>query len=167
MTSIARPNESVAVVSRTIVKSSLVEMTRIRPGEVTTGDVRIGLAVRVGGGSSSNPRWPRFSQTKLPHLRGILADAGGEDQSINPAQRCGHRADGLHQPVDIDFQSQASVRMLRSLLQNFAHVRRNPRKAEQAGLVVQGMVRVVPPSALCVARDRAARPGPGCRCECP
>ena len=82
----------------------------------TTGDVGIGLALRVGGCIEFQAQMAKVFASEFPDLRGILTDASREDQSVNPAQRCGHRPDSLHQPVDIDFQSQASVGTVRSLL---------------------------------------------------
>ena len=155
------------MVSRTIVKSSLVAMTRIRPGEACTGDVRIGLAARVGGGIEFQSQMAEVFADELPDLRGILADAGGEDQSINSSECCGHRSDCLHQPVDIDFQGQASVRTFGGLFQNLAHVRRNPGEAKQAGFVVQRIVELLDSQPLAAAGGRAARPGQDCRCACP
>jgi len=103
------------------------------------GDIRVRPAVGVGGAIQSQPKMPQVLAHQLPDLSRILTYTRGEGQSINPAKDRRHGAYGLNQPVDIDFQRQASRRMVGSLLQNVAHVRRDPRKAEQAGFVVQNM----------------------------
>ena len=47
------------------------------------GDVRIGLAARVGGGIEFQPQVAEVFADEFPDLRGILAHPSREDQSIN------------------------------------------------------------------------------------
>ena len=61
-----------------------------------TRDIDIGLAVRIGGNIEFQSQMAQVQAGEFPDLRGILADAGREDQSINPAQRCRHRSNGLN-----------------------------------------------------------------------
>ena len=82
---------------------------------------------------------PKLLAHQLPDLSRILTHTRGEGQSINTAKDRRHATYGLNQAVDIDVQRQASRMMVRRLLQNLAHVRRDPRKAEQAGFVIQDM----------------------------
>ena len=75
-----------------------------------------GLQRALAGVSSFQPQMAQVFADQLSNLRGILADSSREDQSINPAQRRGHCSDSLHQSVDIDLQSQASIRTVRGFL---------------------------------------------------
>src|SRR5262245_15216086 len=91
-------------------------------------DPRTARRVRAFVESDAEPHGRRADA--LANLRRVLADASGEDQPVDAAERCRKRADVLRGLIDEVIDRKARTR--RAAVQQLAHVVADARDAEQA-----------------------------------
>ena len=97
-------------VCRAIISSSLVGITHAAVAARGRADAR--AALRVGRRIELDAEPGRVAADALADRRGVLADAGGEDDRVEPAERGGERAELAADAVDeqVDRQLRAAAR---------------------------------------------------------
>ena len=160
---LAQFRESTSRVWMAIILSSSVGMTHAEVG--LSAVVMRGPARGVGGGIEAHAQPLGAPADRLADRCGVLADAGGEHQSVDAAECRRQRAQLLGDAVDEQLD-----RLMRPRLgarQQLAHVVGDAGDAEQARLLVEQRLdlRAVPASAA--GSGRAARPDRASRCGSP
>ena len=121
---------------RAIISSSLVGITHaaVRLAAVLMRGPCFAFARRVELDAEPG----RLPAHPLADRRRVLADAGGEDDRVEAAERRGERAELAADPVDEEVDGELRPRLGR--LEQRAHVARHARDAEQAGLAVDQLL---------------------------
>src|SRR6478736_6200096 len=98
----------------------------------SAADARTVRGVRLRVELDAEPR--RLPAHALADRRGALADAGGEDDGVQAAERGGERAELAPDAIDEEFHRE--LRAGRFGLEELAHIARNSGNAEEPGLLV-------------------------------
>ena len=117
-----------AAVWRAIISSSLVGITQAATAASRRADAR--AAARFAAASSSTPSQRRVAADALADRRRVLADAGGEDERVEPAERRRQRAELAPDAIDeeIDRERARAARRSRA-----ARACRSTRRRRRAG----------------------------------
>ena len=137
--SIRSPWPSTCSTSRSIVTSSRVLMTRIRPCDWRLATSESGRQLAFALASNSRPKHSRPTQAAARTALAVFANAGREYQSVDAAQRRGQSANRLSDSMHVNGQCQLGALMTGvRCFQHVAHVRRQTRHPQQARFVIQG-----------------------------
>ena len=121
---------------RAIISSSLVGSTQAATGLAAV--LMRGPAGLVGRVVQHHAEPGRGAADALADLGAVLADATGEHQRIEAAQRSGERTQLARDAVDVQIDREPGARLLAG--EQRAHVARDARDAEQPGLVVDQLL---------------------------
>ena len=84
-------------------------MTKVRTGGPVRADLAVVRTALVARGVELDAQEGEALGGQRPDGRRMLADAAGEDERVEPAERGRHRGDPGPQPVDVDVEREASV----------------------------------------------------------
>ena len=103
--------------------SSRAVSTRQRTRRAVGADLRVAVRGAVAGDVERHAEEAEPLGGPATNLGRVLADAAGEDERIEAAERRGHRGDSGAQPVHVDLERQPRGRLTRSVtLDDLAHV---------------------------------------------